>query len=130
MTRSPSPRLPTAELDRLTDATAVVVGVSEASPYKPGQASHSAKAPQALREVSQGFAGQLRQLDFDLGRPLFGEGGETFGMVDCGDIPTQADDGATNRQAITKAVRTILDHGAVPLVLGGDDSVPIPVVQA
>jgi agmatinase len=123
-------RLPKAELDDLAGVTVAVLGISEASPYKPGTPSHSANAPAALREVSDGFAGQLRQLDFDLGRPLFGDKGETFGMVDCGDIATNAFDPAGNRDSITAGIRKVLQAGGVPVVLGGDDSVPIPVLQA
>jgi agmatinase len=123
-------RLPKAELDALNDATAAIVGICEASPYKLGVPSHSADAPGALRAASDGFAGQLRQFDFDLGRPLFGEQGETWGMVDCGDVATDASDPIGNRVRITQAIRTILEADAVPVVLGGDDSVPIPVLQA
>jgi agmatinase len=122
--------LPKAELDCLTGTRAVIVGISEASPYKLGVPSHSANAPTALRAASDGFAGQLRQLDFDLGRPLIGEEGEISGMVDCGDVATNASDPAGNRARITQAIRTILEADAVPVVLGGDDSVPIPVLQA
>ena len=123
-------KLPEADLDRLNDVTAAIVGISEASPYKLGKPSHSANAPAALREASVGFAGQLGQHDFDLGRPLFGEQGETFGMVDCGDIATDSTDPSGNRARIAKGIRDILQTGAVPIVLGGDDSVPIPVLQA
>ena len=35
-----------------------------------------------------------------------------------------------NRDAIEAAVRRVLEAGATPLVLGGDDSVPIPVLAA
>lgn len=123
-------RLPKVEMDCLAGASAAVSGISEASPYKLGVPSHSANAPAALRLASDGFAAQLRQLDFDLGRPLFGEKGETFGMVDCGDIHTDAFDAPGNRERITGGVRKILQAGAVPVILGGDDSVPIPVFQA
>jgi agmatinase len=123
-------RLPTAEIDHLRGATVAVVGISEASPYKLGVPSHSANAPAALRQVSDGFAGQLRQMDFDLGRPLFGAEGETFGIVDCGDIATNAFDSVSNRNQISTCIRHMLQTGAVPVVLGGDDSVPIPVLQA
>ena len=123
-------RLPSADLDHLGNARVVVVGISEASPYKVGVPSHSADAPVALRAASDGFAGQLRQFDYDLGRPLYGEEGETYGMVDCGDIDTDPFDAAANRARITQGVRRILDVGAVPVILGGDDSVPIPVLQA
>ncbi len=69
-------------------------------------------------------------MDFDLGNPLFGEQGETYGMTDCGDVLTDTHDAAGNRTRITQAVRDILQAGAVPIVLGGDDSVPIPVLAA
>ena len=35
-----------------------------------------------------------------------------------------------NRAAITAAVRALLDADAIPVVLGGDDSVPIPMFRA
>lgn len=37
---------------------------------------------------------------------------------------------AANRTRITAAVRTMLDSGTTPIVFGGDDSVPIPVLTA
>jgi agmatinase len=122
--------LPQRSLHDLGGVMLAVLGVAEASPYKPGRPSHSAHAPAALRLASDGFARQLSQLDFDLGRPLLGEKGESFGMVDCGDVATDAGDGAANRRAIETAIRKVLDAGAVPVVLGGDDSVPIPVFAA
>ena len=124
-------RLPKAERDRPSGVTAAIVGISEASPYKLGIPSHSANAPAALRAASDGFAGQLCQFDFDLGRPLFGEQGETFGMVDCGDIPGPA---PPIPQAIatvcTGGPGSILDAGAVPVVLGGDDPYLSPFCRA
>ena len=47
-----------------------------------------------------------------------------------GDIATNASDPAGNRDRITAGIGKILEAGAVPVVLGGDDSVPIPVLQA
>src|SRR6185436_5650106 len=35
-----------------------------------------------------------------------------------------------NREAITAAVRALVDADAIPVVLGGDDSVPIPMFRA
>lgn len=123
-------RLPHAATEALQQATVAVLGIAEASPYKLGIPSHSATAPRALRVASDGFAGQLRQLDFDLGKPLFGPEGQTYGMVDCGDVATDASDPSGNRERISHAVRSILSASAVPVVLGGDDSVPIPVLQS
>jgi agmatinase len=51
-------------------------------------------------------------------------------IVDCGDVPFDPLDipGGVNRA--TEAVKAILNCGAVPVVFGGDDAVPIPVVRA
>jgi len=46
--------------------------------------------------------------------------------VDCGDVPTDRTDASGNRRRITEATRAILEAGAAPIILGGDDSVPIP----
>ena len=51
-------------------------------------------------------------------------------VEDCGDVPGDGSDAEGNRRRITGAVRALLDRGAVPVVLGGDDSVPIPVFAA
>ena len=51
-------------------------------------------------------------------------------MVDAGDIPTNAFDPAGNRDRIEQAIRTVLGAGSVPVLLGGDDSVPIPMIRA
>jgi agmatinase len=118
--------LPHRSLHDLADVTAAILGVSEASPYKPGRPSNSAAAPGALRLAAASFAGQLTQLDFDLGCPLL----PAAGLVDCGDVPTDPADAAGNRRMIETAVRQLLEAGVVPVVLGGDDSVPIPVFAA
>jgi agmatinase len=118
--------LPAGDPARLDGARIAIIGASEASPYKPGTPSHSANAPAAIRTASTGFAGQLQQFDFDLEASLFGPNGETWGMVDCGDIATDAGDAAGNRHRIEQATRQVLAAGAVPVILGGDDSVPIP----
>ena len=47
-----------------------------------------------------------------------------------GDLDLVLSDAPGNRARITEAVREILEAGAVPVVLGGDDSVPIPVFGA
>lgn len=119
-------KLPKADLQDLKNVWVVVFGASEASPYKAGIPSHSANAPAAIRQASAELAGQLRQLDFDLEEPLFGPNGETWGMVDCGDVLTDSKDAAGNRQHITDATKAVLNAGGRPIVLGGDDSVPIP----
>ena len=114
----------------LQGVTVAILGIAEASPYKLGEASHSAHAPVALRSASKAFLGQLNQFDFDIEGTLLRAPDDTRGIVDLGDLPTDAADPKRNCAMITEAIKAILESGAVPVVLGGDDSVPIPVLRA
>ena len=124
--------LPIGRLEDVAAGKVAVFGAAEATPYDPAEASHSALASGAIRAASKLFAGQLRQHDFDLGAtPLpfpQDEGDPGWIGVDLGDVATKPKDAAGNRAAITAATRAVLDAGAAPVVLGGDDSVPIPVL--
>lgn len=122
--------LPAADPDRLDGARIVVLGASEASSYVAGERSHSADGPAALRQASMQFAGSLGQYDFDTDLTLFPDKDDRRGIVDAGDVPTNAWDSEGNRARITAAVAGVLAAGAVPIVLGGDDSVPIPAIAA
>lgn len=123
---------PAADLDDLRDASAVIVGAAEATPYAAGEESHSARAPEAVRAASMSFARQLYQLDFDLDAVMLPDRkeGDFRGLFDAGDVATDPGDAAGNCERIEGAVRSVLQAGGVPLVLGGDDSVPIPVARA
>jgi agmatinase len=121
--------LPAATPDTLNGAQIAILGADHGSPYKPGEPSHAAGGAAALRRGSQLFAKQLTQVDFDLGSALL-RGADDRRIVDCGDLDLNVADGAANRARITQAVRGLLDAGAVPVVFGGDDSVPIPVFAA
>ena len=123
-------KLPNRSLTDLDGASIVVVGASEASPYSFEPHSHSADAPGVLRQVSASLAGSLTQYDFDLGTTLLPQSGDSRGIVDAGDIPTDPADAEGNRARIRSAVADVLNAGAIPIVLGGDDSVPIPVIAA
>ena len=66
--------------------------------------------------------------DFEIGGSLLDE---QFGtIVDAGNLATSESDFAGNRTLITNAVKQILQAGAAPIVIGGDDSIPFPVFQA
>jgi agmatinase len=110
------------------EADIAILGAEHATPYVAGEASHSAGAPAALRAAIADYAAELDHYDFDLGGPILGEGGAR--VVDCGDLPGDPAAPAANRERITAAVGRILEAGAVPLVLGGDDAVPIPMFAA
>jgi agmatinase len=122
--------LPEAALTDLSGMNVVILGISEASPYNAGDRSHAADGPAMLRRASAQFSGSLGQHDFDLGATLFPDKDDSRGCVDAGDVRTNAWDSAANRSRITDAVAMVLDAGAVPIILGGDDSVPIPVIAA
>ena len=75
-----------------------------------------------------GYAANRLHQDFDLGGPILGETGTR--VVDCGDLPNDEADAAGNRDRIRDAVTKMLEQGVCPVVLGGDDSIPIPMMQA
>jgi agmatinase len=66
--------------------------------------------------------------DFDLGAPMLPSTGAR--IVDVGDVPGDATDGPGNAARTTEAVAAILARGLVPICLGGDDSIPIPILRA
>jgi agmatinase len=80
----------------------------------------------------------LNNYDFDIGCAF---SDLNIRLRDCGDVIGYPGDIAANNARATQAVRRIVDAGAVPLVLGGDDSItalslaafenlaPITVVQ-
>lgn len=113
------------------DADAVILGVPFGVPYPtPGPAAGCAEAPAAIRARSRRLARFATHHDFDLDGAMLPPG-STFRVVDGGDVPGAPQDGAGNARAIEGAVRQLLGTGAaVPLLLGGDDSVPIPVLRA
>lgn len=77
------------------------------------------RAPAAIRDRSQRLSRFIDHYDFDLDGPMLSG---PLRLLDCGDVagPAEAEG----------AVRAILTAGVVPLILGGDDSVPIPVLRA
>jgi agmatinase len=81
-------------------------------------------AADAIRAASQDDAPLVGHWDFDLGGPLFD--GKPVCCIDAGDISTILHDNAENRARIEARTREVLALPAVPILLGGDDSVVIP----
>ena len=98
-----------------------------ATPYA-SVGAYCADAPAAIRSAMARYSAMLSHHDFDLEGPLLGA--SPVHAVDCGDLAVDAEDAAANRRNIRAAVSTMLDRGATPVVIGGDDSVPIPMFQA
>jgi len=107
-----------------------VFGAGHGTPYPADDAiaydldTGSADAPSAIRRGAVQSSSNLDHWDYDLGGPLFGDG--PVRLVDCGDVATSPADGAGNRAGIEAVTRALVARGALPVLLGGDDSVPIP----
>jgi agmatinase len=114
------------DLQKLSAGIALL-GVPGATPY-PNVGAYCADAPDKIRATMAGYARTLAHYDFDLDGPLLGPNGAQ--AVDCGNVPFSETDPAANRAAIRDAVSTILKRGAVPIILGGDDSIQIPLFEA
>jgi agmatinase len=114
-----------ADLSALS-ADFAVFGAGHGTPYKPGTPSHAANGPGAVRRALGWWSAKPGQWDFDTDGPVMGDAR----VVDCGDVPGSLDDGAANRAGIRAATEAILAAGAVPILLGGDDSTPIPFYEA
>ena len=113
-------------IDQL-DAKVAVLGVPCATPYT-SVGPYCAAAPAAIRSAIAGYASNIHHMDFDLGGPLFP--GEKTTACDLGDLPYDENNAAGNRDLIRQTVSTILDKNAVPIVIGGDDSIPTPMIEA
>ena len=108
-------------------AKAAILGVPVATPYK-AVGNYCANAPEAIRAAIAPWAANLEHVDFDFGEPLFPGGQIT--AVDCGNLSYDENDFAANRAAIKNAVIKMVGNGVVPVLIGGDDSVPIPMFDA
>ncbi len=117
--------LPRAAPDATDAADIVVIGAPAATPY-PSVGNYCAGAPAAIR-AAFGWPGVLGHYDFDVAGRLLPDGVSAF---DWGDLEFSETEFGANRDSIRQTVAHALDLGAVPLVLGGDDSVPIPVLEA
>lgn len=109
------------------DASSAFLGVPSATPYG-SVGAYARHGPASLRKASSALTANLDRHNFDLGGPTFPIGAKR--AVDCGDLGWSDVDFADNRRRIRAAVSTIVGRGAVPIIIGGDDSVPIPMIDA
>lgn len=122
--------LPPADGAGDTSADVAILGIPFGVPYRsPGSTAGCADAPAAIRARSGRLANFADHHDFDLDAPML-VGQPPLRVVDAGDVDGTADDGAGNSARAEAAVRSLLATGAIPIVIGGDDSIPIPVLRA
>lgn len=112
----------------LTKADLVVFGAPHGTPYPVIDNKPYASAPDTLRSALEEDAQWLDHWDFDLGGPLLGDGG--FVVADAGNLETSPLDGDGNRHLIREATAQIVGGGAIPVMIGGDDSTPIPFIES
>lgn len=109
------------DLARL-EADFAVIGLPHGVPYDAaGAATTASLAPRAVRERSERYGAFRAHHDFDTGGEMLPD---HVRLIDAGDAPAEPGDGPGNAARGTAAVRAILEGGAVPVVLGGDDSTP------
>lgn len=119
---------PCVEIDRLA-ARFAVLGIPHGVPYTVRNIAPSvADAPRAIRERSARYGRMLGHHDFDLGGALAGHG--ELALADCGDVAADPRDLPGSAARATDAVRGILAAGALPIVLGGDDSTTALALRA
>ncbi|MEP7046304.1 MAG: arginase family protein [Ilumatobacteraceae bacterium] len=117
--------LPATGNDDFDGADIVVFGVPCATPYA-SVGPYCKGAPAAIRAASAVYSGIRHHHNFDLGGPMLVDGTTA---VDIGDLPWDDDVFEANRAAIRRTCERVLSAGGVPVVLGGDDSIPIPLLQ-
>ena len=104
----------------------VLIGAGACTSYA-NVGAYCAGGPAAIRQGGAQYAASLGNMNFDLGLPVTPAEG---GIADAGDLPHVDGEGAANRARIAGAVRRLLARGAVPVLIGGDDSIPIPMIEA
>lgn len=118
--------LPAGDLGKLQPGIGVL-GVPVATPYAV-TGPYASGMSQAVRKAVAGYGNALDNMDFDLGGRIRGDG--RAAMLDYGDLAWDAKDFEQNRTRIRSVISAMLKAGTTPVVIGGDDSVPIPVYQA
>jgi agmatinase len=116
------------DLDRL-DAHLAIIGMPYGDPYSIDEVTNDqTNAPTAVRRASARVSLGLERWDFDIGGTPFD--GKNIKVVDVGDVPGEARDLQGHYRRAEAAIRKILNAGALPITIGGDHGVPIPIFRA
>ncbi|MFH7565966.1 agmatinase [Oceanimonas smirnovii] len=116
------------DLDNMK-ADIAFLGIPHGASYTVAEISNDQSlAPTAVRQATDRALRYLDRYDFDIGGTLYD--GRDIRTVDCGDVLGDPTDPQVQTKNAETAVRKILAAGAIPLIIGGDHSIPIPVLQA
>jgi len=110
-------------------ADIAIIGMPYGDPYSPEEMTNDqSNAPTAVRRASQTISLGLDRWDFDIGGTLFD--GKDIVVVDVGDIAADPKDLKAHYCKAQAAIRNIVKAGAMPITIGGDHGVPIPIFRA
>ena len=109
------------------EASSAFIGAPCATPYG-SVGAYAQNGPNSLRQAIASLTANIDRHNFDLDGPLFPQG--TRRAVDCGDLDWSDTDFAANRATIRNAISTVVGRGVIPVLVGGDDSIPIPMLDA
>ncbi len=111
------------------EADVAILGIPYSDPYTIDEVTNDqTNAPTSVRRYCQRALRGLERWDFDLGGPLFD--GKDIRVVDIGDVAGNPRDLGEHYRKAEQAVRKLLAADVLPIVLGGDHGVPIPVMRA
>ncbi|MCV9938434.1 agmatinase [Boseaceae bacterium BT-24-1] len=120
-----------AAVNSLDDLAADIayLGIPYGHSYSFGEiANDQSRGPLALRRATDRILRSIERYDFDIGGPLYDN--RPIRAVDCGDVYADPTDPLGHLARAEATVRKIVAAGAMPIVLGGDHSIPIPVLRA
>jgi agmatinase len=116
------------DLDAL-DAHIAILGIPFGSAYHAAAITNDqSNAPDAVRSVTDRICRGLERYDFDVGGPIYG--GRALKVVDVGNVPAEMTDLRSHYVRAEQAVSKIVAAGAMPITLGGDHGIPIPILRA
>jgi agmatinase len=119
---------PAGDLDSL-EADIAFLGIPYGSAYSVAEITNDqSNMPTAMRQASGRITRNIEHFDFDVGGPLYD--GRNIRVVDCGDVDADVHDLKAHLARAETVMRKILKAGAMPIVLGGDHAIPIPVLRA
>ena len=117
---------PAADLPQAADIA--FLGIPYGSPYSFHElVNDQANGPRALRDTTDRIIRSIEHYDFDLGGPLYD--GRHPRLLTAATSRHVGDPSGHLRRA-EQAVRHLLRAGALPIILGGDHAIPIPVLRA
>ena len=111
---------------RKLNAAIALIGIPCATPYKT-VGPYCKNAPNAIRQSIASLSANIDRHNFDIDGQIFLPNYPA--AVDCGDLPYDDNDFEKNRKEIEETIKIIIEQNSIPVVIGGDDSIPIPVFK-